>query len=335
MISASSTGGRRILHVFTMVVAIVAPASCGGPTERVQEGGAGAAGAAGVAGAAGALDDAGNVGADGASPVASCTDGLQNGTETDIDCGGSCSGCSAGKVCSVRADCTQPDTCLSGSCDPITSGLLAHWKMDERTWAGDCSTPTVSDSSGNGNDGIACGGAYAGSPGKLGFAGKFDGTGRVQIPASTQFDYGANDFSIAVWVSLATVDKAQAVYDGLPNIAGHLALVHYTSQYPTAGWTFEQRPISSPVQVLVSEAAVNTSSDAWHHLALVRQGSSFSVLVDAVPVASTVGGTPVMGGTHVNLGWLADSALGLNGMLDDYRIYGRALAPDEIAALAE
>ncbi len=41
----------------------------------------------------------------------SCTDRLQNGDETGVDCGGSCSGCPAGQGCVGASD------CLGGVCD--------------------------------------------------------------------------------------------------------------------------------------------------------------------------------------------------------------------------
>ena len=45
----------------------------------------------------------------------SCTDGVKNGDETDIDCGGSCDPCADGLSCHVNADCVS-DSCLSGVC---------------------------------------------------------------------------------------------------------------------------------------------------------------------------------------------------------------------------
>src|SRR5688500_17885194 len=46
-----------------------------------------------------------------------CNDGLKNGSETDIDCGGSCPGCAPGKTCVRNADCASGRcACVSGSC---------------------------------------------------------------------------------------------------------------------------------------------------------------------------------------------------------------------------
>ncbi|HEY1585426.1 MAG TPA: hypothetical protein VGH63_07025, partial [Polyangia bacterium] len=36
-----------------------------------------------------------------------CHDGVQNGDETDVDCGGTCAPCATGSVCSIAKDCTS------------------------------------------------------------------------------------------------------------------------------------------------------------------------------------------------------------------------------------
>src|SRR5262249_51640046 len=47
-----------------------------------------------------------------------CTDGVKNGAETDIDCGGAtCPKCAQGKGCGVNSDCTT-NNCVSGTCGP-------------------------------------------------------------------------------------------------------------------------------------------------------------------------------------------------------------------------
>ncbi len=55
------------------------------------------------------------------APKASCTDGARNGTETDVDCGGTCpKKCVVGKGCQGPADC-QSAACSGGSCQPDLS----------------------------------------------------------------------------------------------------------------------------------------------------------------------------------------------------------------------
>jgi hypothetical protein len=70
----------------------------------------------------------------GASP---CSDGKQNGDETDVDCGGNCL-----KRCETDQKCNTPTDCQSSICT-----------------GGKCVVPTCSDSIKNGNEGdIDCGG---------------------------------------------------------------------------------------------------------------------------------------------------------------------------------
>lgn len=57
-----------------------------------------------------------------------CNDTVKNGTETDVDCGGSCSGCANGKVCNVNNDCTSTvcsmNVCVASVCgDSRVTGM--------------------------------------------------------------------------------------------------------------------------------------------------------------------------------------------------------------------
>lgn len=71
----------------------------------------------------------GKVGADCASiscssgicAVPSCSDGIRNGTETSVDCGGGC-------LCRVNAQCTMPSDCASGACSVNSNGSTGTYK---------------------------------------------------------------------------------------------------------------------------------------------------------------------------------------------------------------
>jgi len=76
----------------------------------------------------------------------------------------------------------------------------------------------------------------------------------------------------------------------------------------------------------------------WHHLAMIYDGSTLRILVDGETVASTSASgsiaqqpdNPVAIGNHPQAG-----ARSLNGAIDQFRIYDRALTADEIDALVE
>jgi hypothetical protein len=68
-------------------------------------------------GACGHVCPAGNSCVSGVCQVrSSCTDGVKNGSETDVDCGGGvCPACGTDRACLVNGDC-QSQTCTSGVC---------------------------------------------------------------------------------------------------------------------------------------------------------------------------------------------------------------------------
>jgi len=76
----------------------VAPSSEGG----VVEGGGSAGSSAGTQ-ESGVIDMPGDT--DG--PVDTCSDGIQNGDESDVDCGGFCSPCALDKICRAHSDCAS------------------------------------------------------------------------------------------------------------------------------------------------------------------------------------------------------------------------------------
>src|SRR5262249_51173613 len=60
----------------------------------------------------------------GACAAPACDDGLANGYETDVDCGGPCPACGPGQVCGVAGNCST-GICAEGTCasPDCTDGL--------------------------------------------------------------------------------------------------------------------------------------------------------------------------------------------------------------------
>lgn len=84
--------------------------------------------------------------------IAGCTDGLQNGDESDLDCGGYC-----GPSCAMLQSCTTDNDCMGGAC--LGGTCVAEWR---RLTAGDSHTCVLLDS-----DTVRCWGN--GSSGRLGY----------------------------------------------------------------------------------------------------------------------------------------------------------------------
>ena len=60
--------------------------------------------------------------------AASCSDGVKNNGESDIDCGGaSCAKCGTGKSCTVASDC-QSGVCTGSVCQ-VTGTVYMRWHV--------------------------------------------------------------------------------------------------------------------------------------------------------------------------------------------------------------
>jgi hypothetical protein len=84
--------------------------------------------------------------ADGVTPVglcapALCDDGVKNGNESDIDCGGTCAPCTLEKNCVSSSDCAASLSCVVGECRPTT---CTDGKVDGDETAEDCGGSCVS-----------------------------------------------------------------------------------------------------------------------------------------------------------------------------------------------
>ena len=75
---------------------------------------------------------------------ATCSDGVKDGNETDVDCGGSCVACPNGKDCLVNSDC-QNASCVSGICQEPTGQVSASLTKTTDWGSGYCVTLEVTD----------------------------------------------------------------------------------------------------------------------------------------------------------------------------------------------
>ena len=86
---------------------------------------------------------------------------------------------------------------------------------------------------------------------------------------------------------------------------------------------------------LFSEAVI--TDERWHRIGLVWDGSNITLCVDGVVVAEdTRGGLQGSGnGLNIGAGKMTQPGTYFSGLIDDVRIYDRALTAEEIAALAQ
>lgn len=158
-----------------------------------------------------------------------------------------------------------------------------------------------------------------------GASGLFGGTNSSIDAPVTALDlyFGIGDFTIDFWANIHTIttDKVACFYEDFTDTANFIQFYNYNYPEGTHNWIFR---IKSGGTTLVSIAYVdNITYDTWHHYAIVRNGTNFSVYRDG-----TSKGTGTLTGAVVDTSFLisiakwsnAGAAQYFNGWIDEYRI---------------
>jgi len=219
----------------------------------------------------------------------------------------------------------------------VTRGLIAWYKFDEKKGS------IARDSSGKGHDGRLVGGPKW-TTGRLGGALEFDGKDDfVELagrgPAGFMHD-AFRERSICLWVCQNAVARAGDIYDeGGMSTGIAIRLGAEGLRIACSAWDSRKFLPAIPAPAL----------GTWHHVAVVFNRGALTAFVDGRKVASARapyseiqkhnddGGLGACGRSDV-LGrrWGTGRDLRgvhFTGLLDDVRIYDRALAPEEVEAL--
>jgi N-acetylneuraminic acid mutarotase len=206
-----------------------------------------------------------------------------------------------------------------------TDGLVGWWKFDE-------TNGTVAyDSSGNGNDGNLTGGPTW-ATGKIGGALSFDGVDDyVIMPATTDLDL--MKLSISTWVYSTNFDQNGFIFEKTAD--GNL-----NSQYNLFIQNSELKFRVKPINSSYSDTKVDQSIlSGWSFITSSYNSSKRKLFVNGQLVASNDFNETIA--TNPNgislIGAYALNSIGnnyfFNGLIDDVRIYNRALSAEEVQAL--
>ncbi len=229
--------------------------------------------------------------------------------------------------------CSATTTAGAGSADiavavfPAPDASLAVWlKMNETSGA------TAFDSSSNSRNATLFN-SPTWTSGVLRNALNFNGSSQyATLPSGVAA--GLTNFTAAVWVKATAVSAWARVFDFGTGTTNYMFLA------PMAG-------AGGPLRFAINngsgeqriDAPAALTAGAWHHVALTLSGTTGILYLDGVEAGrnSAMSLKPSSLGT-TTLNYLGRSQFSadpyLNALLDDFRLYSRALAPGEIAALA-
>jgi len=152
----------------------------------------------------------------------------------------------------------------------------------------------------------------------------FDGSGdRLVGPVSGIIDFAANDFTVEGWVYVLSYPDSQTTILSNYGTSGNIGFDVRVPNNGSIGSRFSVNGIGDAFSV---SSPVGVTLNTWHHFAVVRQGTSYTVYLNGV------GGTSVNVGTNavfappsqtVWIGGTPDTGTGLwwfNGYIDDLRI---------------
>ncbi|MBM4029935.1 MAG: LamG domain-containing protein [Planctomycetes bacterium] len=190
--------------------------------------------------------------------------------------------------------------------------LLAHWTLDE------ASGLIAADSAGT-NDGTLMGNpVWQPSGGKIGGALQFDGGPRF-VTTKLVRDPAAGPLSVIAWVQGGAPGQTIISQQGGVNwLMAGTPQGALTTGLSAGGRT--GKPLAS--------AAVITDG-AWHRVGFVWDGANRILYVDGIEVArdSQAALAASAGGLHIGAGSTLAAGSFWKGLIDDVRIYNRAVKP--------
>jgi hypothetical protein len=208
-------------------------------------------------------------------------------------------------------------------------GLVGWWKFDE-------TNGTIAyDSSGNANDGNLTNGPVWVS-GKFGRALSFDGVNdRVRLPHSV-ID-GSVEISVSFWFKENQINTDHHHFISAASSSNANRLILGLKSNGLFNFCDDETNLITRMEYYYAEGF-----KTWSNVAIVRESSGAKLFVSGEMKASssfqatqfTISPNGLwIGGEQDSLGGGWSSSQQLNGLLDDYRIYDRALSAAEVQAL--
>jgi len=218
-------------------------------------------------------------------------------------------------------------------------GIVGFWHMDEPQWTG--ATGEVRDETGV-NHGTAYGGATTTSDAKYGRAGYFDGEDDyVEVPDSDSLDI-TDEITIEAWVKYTPFSSGEkyflAKWDYGANKRQYAFGLRNTGDSVLARFYLSNDGTYHSDYVL--EGTTNLNSNQWYYLVATYDGATQKICVNGEQEPNTKSFSISIFSSDSNLTvgsllYNGDPDMLFYGLIDEVRIYNRALSPTEIQILSK
>lgn len=208
----------------------------------------------------------------------------------------------------------------------LNDGLVGYWKMDEASWNG--TSGEVIDSSGNGNHGTAYNGANT-TGGKFGNGGSFDGSNDyVRFSSSTGLPTSLS-VTISFWAKPNTTSLS-GIFDTYPNNVNAFRIYD-----PEGGIQLRSLGFGEGM-AYQSFITANT----YQNVTIIAKTSGTTTIIELYvngifKTSKSYTSIATIGFVNLTFGMINTTSTPYNGILDEVRIYNRALSPAEVRALYE
>ena len=204
----------------------------------------------------------------------------------------------------------------------LQKGLVGHWTMAQDSLKGSL----LADKTPYENDGTIYGATFTTDRmGKANSAMSFDGTNNYIDCGNNSSLNIKNEITLSAWVFVRDFTKT---YSGIISTGLGIVNQSYSLQIREANNVMVF--VRADGSVWNGVTANNLLSDAWIHVVGVDNGSKQSIYIDGVKrnESNSLG-------VIVNIAYVAIGkySISLDGLIDDVRIYNRALSQEEIILL--
>jgi hypothetical protein len=205
--------------------------------------------------------------------------------------------------------------------DPGTNGLIANYAMEN----------DANDSSGNGFNGTILGDPNF-VAGHEGMAMDLDGDGDyVDCGYDPLFDIATNEITVSAWVTIRSIANQWSAIAAKGEYAWRLGNASFDPRFHF-GITIWNAPDTASI-----DGVTAVGYDEWHHAAGVFDGSNIMVYLDGALDVSTPTTEPIgVNNKNVFIGDNPDATGRYwDGLIDELKIYDRALSASEVLYLAD